>query len=351
MAAGLHIGAQAYVSRGGHVVGEIAIGQSRPGVAMTVDTLMAWMSGSKPFGAVAIAQLWERGQLRLDDPIALHIPEFAQHGKSTITIRHVLSHTAGIRWVETGWPAASWDQIIATICAMRPERDWTPGHKAGYSALVSWFVLGEIVRRRDGRAYADYVRDEIFRSLGMHDAWIAMPPEVYHGYGTRLGILQKTENGQVADGGHDTEAACTRARPSSSGHGPARLLGRFYEALLAGGTPDGAATILRPQTVEALVARHRAGLYDHTFKHVIDFGLGFVLNTNRDGEDAQPYGYGPFASRRTYGHGGFQSLSSFADPEHGIAAAIICNGTPGEVAHHRRMRDVHAALYQDLGLA
>ncbi len=116
IAAGLHIGAQVYVSIHAQPVADLAFGQSRPGVPMTPDTLMLWLSGSKPVGAVAIAQLWEQGKLGLDDPVARHIPEFAQNGKESITIRHILTHTAGFRWVETGWPTESWEQIIARIC-------------------------------------------------------------------------------------------------------------------------------------------------------------------------------------------------------------------------------------------
>jgi CubicO group peptidase (beta-lactamase class C family) len=349
MTDGLHIGAQVYVWQRGRVMADFGLGDSRPGIAMTPDTLMLWMSATKPLGAVAIAQLWERNLLKLDDPVALHIPEFAVNGKEGITIRHVLTHTAGIRWIETGWPLTPWEQIIARICAMRPERDWTPGRKAGYSAYVSWFLLGEIIRRLDGRDFATYVRQEIFEPLAMNDSWVAMPIEVYRGYGTRLGMMQKTEGGQVTDLGLDTEAACTNARPSGSGHGPMRELGRFYEMLLAGGSLNGR-RLISPQTVDALVARQRTGMYDHTFRHVIDWGLGFVLNSNQYGAATVPYGYGPYAGANTYGHGGSQSSSAFADPDNCLVAAIVLNGTPGEAAHDHRMRAIHAALYDDLEL-
>src|SRR5436190_219881 len=92
---GLHIGAQLFVSRHGQPVADLAFGQSRPGVAMSADSLMIWMSCSKPVTAVAVAQQWERGRLKLDDRIADHIPEFGRNGKEAVTIRHVLTHTAG----------------------------------------------------------------------------------------------------------------------------------------------------------------------------------------------------------------------------------------------------------------
>ncbi|HEY8747726.1 MAG TPA: serine hydrolase domain-containing protein [Tepidisphaeraceae bacterium] len=347
--AGIQIGAQLYVSVRGRVMADLGIGQSRPGVAMTPDTVILWMSATKPMAALAIAQLWEKGLLTLDDPIAQHVPEFAQHEKDRITLRHILTHTAPIRWVETGWPDVSWDTIISKICSMRPERDWVPGQKAGYSALVSWFMLGEIVRRLDGRAFADYVRQEIFEPLGMNDSWIAMPPEVYRGYGDRLAITQKTETGHPIDAGLDTEPAATHARPASSGHGPVRELGRIYEMMLAGGTLQGR-RIISPQTVEALIARHRAGMYDITFRHIIDWGLGFLLNSNQYGPDTLPYGYGPHASHRTFGHNGHQSATAFADPEHGLVVTLVCNGMPGEPAHHKRMREIHTIIYEELGL-
>jgi CubicO group peptidase (beta-lactamase class C family) len=349
MNAGLHIGAQLYVSLGGQIKADVGIGQARPGMSMTPDTIILWMSATKPLAALAIAQLWERDRLTLDDPIATYIPEFAQHGKETITLRHILTHTAPIRWVETGWPDVSWETIIAKVCAMRPERDWIPGKKAGYSALTSWFVLGELVRRLDGRPFAQYVRQEIFEPLGMNDSWMAMPPDIYRAYGDRLAIMQKTENGQVVDAGLDNEAAVTHARPASSGHGPVRELGRMYEMMLAGGQIEGR-RIISPQTAEALVARHRCGMYDVTFRHIIDWGLGFLLNSNQYGPDTLPYGYGPYASYRTFGHNGHQSATAFADPEHQLAVALVCNGMPGEPAHHARMREVHSAIYEELGL-
>jgi CubicO group peptidase (beta-lactamase class C family) len=287
---GLHIGAQLYASVGGQPVADVAMGEARPGVPMTPDTLMLWMSATKPVGAVAIAQLWEQHKLTLDDPIARHIPAFAKNGKEAITLRHILTHTSGIRWVETGWPTASWDQIIDKICGMRIERDWVPGKKAGYSAYVTWFLLGEIVRRLDGRDFADYARSEIFEPLGMNDCWIAMPPDVFHSYGTRIGIMHKTEGGTLTDMGLDTETACTHSRPSSGGRGPMRQLGRFYEMLLNGGSLNGRQIIL-PQTVEAMLARHRVGMFDLSFRHVLDWGLGFIPNSSQYGADTVPYGY------------------------------------------------------------
>src|SRR5262245_40672488 len=99
---GEYIGAQLYISQGEQAVAEVALGERRPGVPMTIDSLPLWFSSCKPIGAAAIIQLRERGKLSLDDSVALHIPEFGQNGKQAITIRHLLTHTGGFRSVDIG---------------------------------------------------------------------------------------------------------------------------------------------------------------------------------------------------------------------------------------------------------
>ena len=81
----------------GETVADFAIGEARPGTTMSRDTMVTWFSMTKPSVAVAVAQLWERGRLELDDAVATHVPEFARNGKDRITLRHLLTHTGGFR--------------------------------------------------------------------------------------------------------------------------------------------------------------------------------------------------------------------------------------------------------------
>ena len=182
IAEGLHRGAQLYVSRHSEPLADWAVGEDRPGVPLTREHLMIWLSSSKPVAAVAIAQLWERGLLELDDPVARHVPEFAAGGKEGITLRHILTHTAGIRSMDVPWPGASWDELVARIAAMKLEPRWVPGQKAGYHLASSWFILGEVIRRLDGRPFETYVREAIFEPLGMVGSWIGMPVDRYRAY-------------------------------------------------------------------------------------------------------------------------------------------------------------------------
>ena len=83
---------QTFVTRAlrGQVVVDLAIGEAWPGVAMTPQTIMLWLSACKPLTAVAVAQLWERGRLKLDDPVIKHIPEFAPREQKVATAIQVM---------------------------------------------------------------------------------------------------------------------------------------------------------------------------------------------------------------------------------------------------------------------
>jgi CubicO group peptidase (beta-lactamase class C family) len=308
---------------------------------MTSGTILPWLSSGKPLTAVAIAQLWEKSLLDLDDPVAHHIPEFAQQGKETIAIRHLLTHTAGLRGVLGKWEDQPWEQIIATICATRPEPNWKPGTKAGYHAASSWYILAEIIQRLDPkrRLFADYVREEIFQPIGMTRSGFTITP-----VDDQVETLPDTR--ALALGQAQGVSPGSAVRPGSSARGPIRELGLFYEALLQRGRPPG----LTPQTVEALTARHRVGMYDQTFKHVIDWGLGFICNSNPYGADTVPYNFGPHASPRAFGHSGARSSTGYCDPEHELVVAWVMNGMPDEAAHQQRVREINSAIYEDLGL-
>lgn len=350
VSSGLHLGGQMYVSSHGARWVDFAFGRSRPNEEMTREHLMLWLSTGKPITAVAIAQLWEQGIVALDDPVVEHVPEFGAHGKDRITLRHLLTHTAGIRMLDTGWPRLSWDEIIARISASRPEPHWIPGHKAGYHRASSWFVLAEIVHRRSGLTFPRYVRERIFRPLGMDDCWIGMPEERYENYGARLAPMFNTETHPPTPHPWTSPRRLESCFPGGNACGPIRQLGRFYEALNNGGTLGGT-SILTPQTVEAMVARHRVGLVDKTFRRQMDWGLGVIPNSAYLGGPMIPYQYGPHASMRAYGHSGYRSSTAFADPEADLVVALAFNGTPSEESHEQRIDAVLSALYEDFGLA
>jgi CubicO group peptidase (beta-lactamase class C family) len=356
---GYHLGAQLAVrmARSGADVldAHVVVGDAAVGQPMTAGTLLPWFSCTKVVTAVAVLQQWERGALSLDDAVARHVPEFAAQGKERVTIRHLLTHTAGLRIAGGGLWRLGWDEALAAVCAAPlVDPGWVPGERAAYDAAGGFHVLGEVVRRADGRAFDAYVSEEVFEPLDMPDSWMALTPErfaAYRGDG-RIGVMYDTTTkaSPSARPGYDDGRALRRVMPSGSGVGPMRDLVRLVACLGDGGELDGH-RLLGAAVADDMAARHRAGLVDETFGMVIDWGLGLLVNSFHYRGRPTSYGFGKHASRRAAGHGGSQSSLAFFDPAHGLAVALCCNGLPGEPGNHRRTQPVLTALYEDLGLA
>lgn len=353
---GIHFGAQVYVSLNGECVANAAVGEGvapddtendRP--AFRADNLMLWMSACKPFAAVGIAQLWEQGRLDLDAPVAELIPNFAHGGKGGVTTRHLLLHTSGFREVGPLPILQPWETTIAQIAATPLEKDWVVGETAGYHMRASWYILAEIIRLIDGRPYPQYVREAVFEPLGAVDTWVGMTEEAHRAYAERIALVYFTSKQPPKARDRHQAGPCMDCRPGGNGRGPAYELGMFYEMLLGGGTRDGA-QVLQAATVAEFTRAHRVDVFDLTFRHKMDWGLGFIVDSKHHGMQTVPYGFGTHCSPRTFGHGGWQSSSGFADPEHGLAVAVAFNGMPGEAKHTKRIRNFATAVYEDLGL-
>ncbi len=336
---GLHLGAQVYVSVDGVQVADFAIGEARPGVPMTTESMVIWWSMTKPTVAVSMAQLWERGRLDLDDRIADYVPEFGVKGKDVVTIRHALTHMGGFRSADR--VTGTFDEMVAAVCDAPLEPNWIPGETAGYHLTAGMTILGEVIRRIDGRSFDRYVREEVFEPLGMHDCWVGMPEDRYEGYRERLGTMFRTSTQPPEPIDRlDSLNALTRCSPGAGGRGPMNQLRRLYEALLLGGELDGV-RVLSPQTVEAITSPHRVGVFDKTFRIVNQWALGFGVDS---------YQMGSRCSRRAYGHGGSRSAQAMTDPEHRLVAIAQCNGMCEPEPHQDRFAHFFDALYEDLGI-
>ena len=171
--------------------------------------------------------------------------------------------------------------------------------------------LGEVLHQVDGRAFMEIATEDVLAPLGIEATWT------------------------------DVDNAA-----SSGLSGPIRELAKLYDALL-----DGGRGVISSETIAEFTRRHRTGMFDHTFGAVVDMGLGFILDSKMHGRADVPYGYGPYSSPDTYGHGGSQSCTGFADPQRRLAVAVMFNGMPGEKPHQQRMFATLAAVYEDLGLA
>lgn len=159
------------------------------------NTIFHWASITKTFTAIGIVQLRDRGLISLDDPIVKYVPElravnnpFAARTKTeAITIRQLLSHSAGFRagtwpWVESGKPGdkpwqpfepPAWDQLVAMMPYTQVE--FAPGTKYGYSN-PGYVYLGRVIEDVTGQPFETYIDKEILKPLGMTRAFFDQAP-------------------------------------------------------------------------------------------------------------------------------------------------------------------------------
>jgi len=345
---------------GGTTVANLGLGLAAPERPMTPDSMMTWLSTSKIATSILFAQLRDEGLVGLDDPIAAHIPEFGVRGKEHVTVRHIWTHTCAMLHVEEKLFPVRYRQShaenIALICSSGLDRGRPPGISAGYQTSVVPLLLAEVVARKRGRDFRELARESLFLPLGMTDSWLGMPAEALERYAERLGKTFDTSGSEPRAAGSfapDAPEQLMHVMPGGNGRGPMRELARLVELMRQGGTLDGV-RVVSPQTVEAMVARQRCGLPDASWGgEVLDWGLGLTLDSRIHSNGATHlYGYGPYASARTFGHSGFRTTLAFCDPEPGLVVTCSWNGmVADDRIHSARQNALCGAIYEDLGLA
>ena len=149
---------------------------------MELGSVFQLASAAKPFTSTAVLQLRDRGLLRLDDPVAKHLPGFPF---PAITIRHLLTHTSGLPDLELFEPliakepnhvVTGADLVPALIAWQKPVR-FHPGEQFRYSN-VNYQLLAQLVAKASGKPFGAYIRDHIFRPAGMRSSFVLGTPAI-----------------------------------------------------------------------------------------------------------------------------------------------------------------------------
>lgn len=347
----LHRGVQVSISLGGELLADFGWGEARPGVPLTPETRMLWLSSGKPLTVVALARLQEQGELRWDARLTELVPELPADRWEGVTVTHLLTHTSGMELIDSGWPGNHWDDILKRIARGARNGSTPPGTVAAYQPALSWFLLGEIVARLAGEPFPRALRRLVLAPLEMDGTHNGFTPEQLDAEQDELAIVEQRSGGKLVPLERHVPPAINNPSPGGNTWGPVSDLRRFYEMLLADGKTPTGQQLLQAGTVQLLTSRHRTGQQDQTFQHVIDYGLGLIVDSSQYGEETVPYGFGRHCSPQTFGHGGAQSSIGFADPACGLAVAWAASGMAGEGWHHKRNRALNSAIYEDLGLA
>jgi uncharacterized protein YbbC (DUF1343 family)/CubicO group peptidase (beta-lactamase class C family) len=310
-------GAVVLIGRGETVAYHHAFGQRAVEPSpepMTEDTIFDLASLTKVVATTtSVMKLVEEGRIRLGDPVAQFIPEFGRYGKSSITIRQLLTHTSGLRPdLELEVEFHGSDEAIRRAIEEVPAAQ--PGERFVYSD-INFFLLGDIIRRVSGERLDRYAKTHVFDPLGMKDTTF-LPPETWR---ARIAPTERCAMLGWPCGGpqvpflrgvvHDPTA---RRMDGVAGHAglfsTAADLSRFCRMLLGGGRLGGA-RVLSPATV----ARMTAPSTPVAMRAVR--GLGWDIDSSYSANRGELFPIGSF------GHTGFTGTSLWLDP--GTASYVI----------------------------
>lgn len=357
--AGMHPAIQVCVRRHGRVVLNRAIGHGwgngpddpddAEKIPVTPDTPFCVYSAAKAITTTVVHMLAERGYFSLDDRVCEYLPNYTSHGKDRTTIRHVVTHSAGVPFPTGQRPNLK--RMNDSEYAREMLGDLRPLYRPGlvhiYHALTWGPLVREIVSAATGRGIREILAEEILEPLGFrwtnfgvaesdvplvapsHATGRPLPPPIAAAFRTAVGgtlhqIIPFT----------NTPLFLTGVVPSSSTVSTAQELSRFAELLRRGGELDGV-RVLAPETLYQATRECRRLRPDlATGLMPLRWGTGYMLGSKR---------FGPFGRNApaAFGHTGLVDIAVWADPARGLAVGVVSSGKPGR---HREANRYPALL-------
>ncbi len=368
------VGASVCVTVDGECVVDLWGGVADPstGRAWDRDTIGVVWSCTKGAVALMAHRLVADGRLDLDAPVVDYWPEFGKHDKDTITVRVLLSHQAGLAALREPIPEdglADWDLVVDQLAAQEPL--WPPGTRVGYHALTFGHLVGELIRRIDGRSPGTYFREEVAGPLGL-DFWIGLPAEHESRVAPTIPadppgpddavpeffvramtdptsipfLVAANSGGLLLPGAIDRPAIHAAEIPAANGVANGRALAQLYRPLALGGAVDGV-VMLDPTTLAEATRVAAATAVDATIGLPTRWGLGFmraVDNTRLGGvEDSV------LLSDDAFGHSGLGGSLGFADPGARLSFGYTMNKHGRGVGGNVRCQALVDAVYRTLG--
>ncbi|OBR97811.1 hydrolase [Mycobacterium gordonae] len=362
--AGMHPAIQLCIRRNGKVVLNRAIGHGwgnaptdepdAEKIAVTTDTPFCVYSAAKGITATVVHMLVEQGVFALDDRVCEYIPSYTSHGKDRTTIRHVLTHSAGVPFPTGPKPdlrrADDHEYAQEQLGKLRPL--YPPGRLHMYHALTWGPLMREIVYAAAGKDIRELLAAEILDPLDFRWTNFGVAPQDIplvapsHPTGKPLppaiaAIFRKAIGGTVHEiiPYTNTPAFLSTVVPSSNTISTADELSRFAEIWRRGGELDGV-RIMSPERMYGAVQECRRLRPDVAVGLMpARWGTGYMLGTDR---------FGPFGRNapQAFGNLGLANIAIWADPARGMAAGLISSGKPGkdpELKRYKALMDTIAA--------
>jgi len=309
--------AQVAVARGGRLVAFETYGDA------THDKRYILQSVGRTVVAATVWKLLGDGLLAVDERVGDVIPEFATNGKEVVTVEQVLTHTAGFPFAPLGYPKML-DRARRLAAFSRWRLDWAPGSRVQFHLTGAAWVIAELVERRTGLSFADYLRTEIVAPLGL-GILLPVPADRFAQVVAVPVATDRTSDEQEVDPWGPWYLAnaevLAAGEPSHSIVASAADVALFLQALVHGalwkdGIVEEATRIRRSEPP------YGDKLYGGS-DEIANLGL-FCMVSGEIGGTWTPRTGSP----RTFGNGGAPCQLAFMDPETGTSFAFLTNGYP-----------------------
>ncbi len=294
-------------------------------------------SCTKAITAGAMWLLLGDGLLERSTRVADVIPAFAEHGKGTVTVEHLLTHTAG--FPSARMPDDDWIEPHRRMARLASWKlQWEPGSRFVYHGSSAHWVLAQLAESVTGTDFRTFVRDALLGPLQLDSLCLgpapgdqddvldvtgvgdAMPADELDELGGSIGLDVSAIGTSEADLlRHNAPEVRAVGQPGGGAVGRAADLAMYYQALLA--NPGG---LWRPDVLAAGTAEILCDLVDPMTGAPADRTLGLLLAGSAD--TAMMRGFASTNSPRTFGHMGAGGQVSWADPVTGLSFAYLTNG-------------------------
>jgi CubicO group peptidase (beta-lactamase class C family) len=327
---GLLPAAQLAIAREGEVVLQQSYGSAQD------DSLICVFSATKAITSAAAWLLFQQGELAEEERVADIVPEFATKDKDYITVGQLFSHTAG--FPHAPFAPLDWDDKDKRYARFAKWwLNWDPGSRFEYHASSSMWIIAEIIERRSGETYRDFVRSQVIEPLQLQDLYVGLPtpqnpralPCVYVGEAMTwqeykdlgMRVPPETEVTESAILSFNTPEVRAVGVPGGGAFATASAMTLFYQALLHGGNSHAS-----PWSMQTLLDARRVRSGDFTdllFKKPANRALGLIIS----GDKSRNFrGFGKTNSPEAFGHNGAGGQLVWADPATGISFTYL---TPG----------------------
>lgn len=309
-------------STGVHLFGRQRLEADSP--PLRDDAIFLVASITKPIVAMASLILIERGMLALGDRVREYVPEFGTKGKYGITIRHLLTHTSGLpdQLPDNRELRAAHAPLSAFVAGtFTTPVEFPAGRGVRYQSM-GFAMLGEIIKRVSGKPCRDFLRDEIFGPLDMHDTSLGAPDEWFEGESptcARIAEIRTPTNQTMPESNWNSRYWRSFGAPWGGVLTTPADLTRFARMMLGGGAL-GTVRILGRSTVAAATRNQLTPMKDvpEVERRCRPWGLGWRLHWPADSAN-----FGDLLGPRTYGHWGATGTALWIDPESDAFAVIL----------------------------